>query len=74
MCLGIPMRIIEIRDNKAICEQSGTSIEAYIDMLDDVKVGDFVLIHAGFAIKKISEDDASETIKLLNEIFSKDER
>jgi hydrogenase expression/formation protein HypC len=70
MCLGIPMKVIEINGNKAICEQGGTLIETYLDMLEDVKIGDYVLIHAGFAIKKISEEDASETIRLLNEILS----
>ncbi len=70
MCLGIPMKVIKINNNKAICEQGGTSIEAYLDMLDDVKIGDYVLIHAGFAIKKLSEEDASETIRLLNEVLS----
>jgi hydrogenase expression/formation protein HypC len=69
MCLGIPMKVVEIQNNKAICEQGGTSVEAYLDMLEDVKVGDYVLIHAGFAIKKLSEEDASETIRLLNEIM-----
>ncbi|MCX7959583.1 MAG: HypC/HybG/HupF family hydrogenase formation chaperone [Deltaproteobacteria bacterium] len=70
MCLGIPMKIIEINNNKALCEQSGTRVEAYIDMIDDAKVGDYVLIHAGFAIKKLTEEDASETIRLLNEVLS----
>ncbi len=70
MCLGIPMKVIEINGNKALCEQSETRVEAYIDMLEDIKIGDYVLIHAGFAIKKLSEDDASETIKLLNEVLN----
>ncbi|MGB9599299.1 MAG: HypC/HybG/HupF family hydrogenase formation chaperone [Myxococcota bacterium] len=70
MCLGIPMRIVEIKGNKAICEQGGTSVETYLDMIEDARVGDYVLIHAGFAIKKLSEEDASETIRLLNEVLS----
>jgi len=70
MCLGIPMKVVEINDNKALCEQGGTSVEAYLDMLEDVRVGDYILIHAGFAIKKLSEEDASETIRLLNEIMA----
>ncbi len=74
MCLGIPMRVTEINENKAICEQSGTRVEAYIDMLDDVRIGDYVLIHAGFAIKKLSEEDATETIRLLSEVLSQDTR
>ncbi len=67
MCLGIPMKVIQIIENKAKCEQGGMTVEAYMDMLDNVKVGDYVLIHAGFAIKKLSEEDAHETINLLNE-------
>ncbi len=74
MCLGIPMQVIKIDGNKGICEQGGTAIEAYLDMVDNVKVGDYVLIHAGFAIKKLSAEDASETIRLLNEVLSQDQR
>lgn len=72
MCLGIPMKVVKIEGNKAICEQGGVSIEVYLDMLEDVSVGDYVLIHAGFAIKRLSEEDARETINLLNEVLATD--
>lgn len=72
MCLGIPMKVLKIEGNKAICEHGGVSIEAYLDMLEDVTVGDYVLIHAGFAIKRLSEEDAQETINLLNEVLATD--
>lgn len=74
MCLGIPMRVTSINGNKALCEQSGTKVEVYIDLVEDVKVGDYVLIHAGFAIKKLTAEDASETLQLLNEVLSQDNK
>ncbi|PLX97862.1 MAG: HypC/HybG/HupF family hydrogenase formation chaperone, partial [Desulfuromonas sp.] len=51
MCLGIPMQVMKIEDEMAICEIDGVTREASLMMIDDVEVGDYVLIHAGFAIE-----------------------
>jgi len=67
MCLGVPMRVISITDDTATCEIDGVRREASLMMVDGVEVGDFVLIHAGFAIEKIDPEEAELTLKALRE-------
>jgi hydrogenase expression/formation protein HypC len=67
MCLGVPMQVKTIENEVAICEIDGVQREASLMMLDDVEVGDYVLIHAGFAIEKIDDDEAQLTLKALRE-------
>ena len=68
MCLSIPVRIVSIDGKMAEVSAGGTLFKAGLHMLEDVKVGDYVLLHAGFAIQKISKNDAEETIRLLEEM------
>jgi hydrogenase expression/formation protein HypC len=68
MCLSIPARIVEIDGNMAEVSVGGTIFKAGLQMVENVKVGDYILLHAGFAIQKISVKEASETLKLLNEM------
>jgi len=68
MCLAIPMRVVEIRGNTARVEQEGVSREARIDFLSGIKVGDFVLVHAGVAIERVRPEDAEETLRLIRMI------
>lgn len=65
MCLGVPMQVITIQDDLAICEIDGVRREASLMMVDGVRVGDYVLIHAGFAIEKIDEAEAQLTLEAL---------
>ena len=65
MCLGVPMQVKTIEDEVAICEIDGVQREASLLMIDGVKVGDYVLIHAGFAIERIDEDEAQLTLDAL---------
>jgi len=65
MCLGVPMQVISISDDLALCEIDGVQREASLLMLDEVLVGDFVLIHAGFAIEKIDAEEARLTLEVL---------
>ena len=67
MCLGVPMLVKAIENDMAVCEIDGVQREASLMMLDDVAVGDFVLIHAGFAIEKIDEKEARLTLQALRE-------
>ncbi len=64
MCLSIPSKVIAIDGDKALVSVGGTNYEASLQMLDNVKPGDYVLIHTGFAIQKISEEEALETLKV----------
>jgi hydrogenase expression/formation protein HypC len=68
MCLSIPARIVEINDNMADVSVGGTIFKAGLQMVENVEVGDYILLHAGFAIQKISEKEALATLKLLNEM------
>lgn len=71
MCLAIPGKIIEIVDAEnsiAKVDVGGVRRNINIGMLDDTKIGDYVLIHVGFAMSKIDEREAEETLRLLNEI------
>ncbi len=65
MCLGVPMQVITITDDLAVCEIDGVRREASLMMLDNVQIGDYVLIHAGFAIEKIDESEAQLTLDAL---------
>ena len=67
MCLGVPMQVKTIENDMAICEIDGVQREASLMMIDDVAIGDYVLIHAGFAIEKIDENEAQLTLQALRE-------
>ena len=68
MCLGIPMQIREIDGNVATAVLSGTTRRIYLDVLDEeIKAGDYVIVHAGFAIHRIDEQEAKETLNLFQE-------
>jgi len=68
MCLGIPAKIVEIGEEKTgKIDYLGTRVKTSFALLDDVKVGDWVIVHAGFAISKLDEDEAQETLSLLRE-------
>lgn len=68
MCLSIPARIISIEGDMADVSVGGSIFKAGLQMVDDVHIGDYILLHAGFAIQKISEKEAAETLKLIREM------
>ena len=68
MCLGIPGRVIEIEKNVAKVDVGGLVREISIELCPEVSVGEYVLIHTGFAIQKIDEKEAEETLELLNKM------
>ena len=71
MCLAIPGKIIEIEDNKnhAIVDYGdGTKRKANVTLVN-VNVGDYVLVHAGFAIEVLSEEEAEKTLELFREML-----
>jgi hydrogenase expression/formation protein HypC len=74
MCLAIPSKIIEIRDSMATIDVYGAQRDVSLLLLEDnVHVGDYVLVHAGFAIQKLQEDDAEERLELFQQFFSLDD-
>jgi hydrogenase expression/formation protein HypC len=68
MCLAIPAKILKIENNLAHIDMGGVKRQADIRMIDNIKVGEYVLIHAGFAIERIGEKEAEETLQLLREM------
>ena len=68
MCLSIPSKVISINGNKAVVSVGGTEYEASLQLLDDVKINDYVLLHTGFAIQKISAEEAQETLNLIRKL------
>ncbi len=71
MCLAYPYKIVEIKNEwTAIAETQGVKTEVSLHLLPEpVKVGDWVLVHVGFAIRKINEEDAQENLRYWDEIF-----
>ncbi len=68
MCLAVPMEIIAIADNVADVEIGGVKRQVRLDIIDEAPaVGDYVIVHAGFALRRLDRDDALETIKLFQE-------
>ena len=65
MCLAIPSKIVKIEDDVATINVDGVKGKASLLLLEDVKVGDYVIVHAGFAIHKIDEKEAMECLKIL---------
>jgi hydrogenase expression/formation protein HypC len=74
MCLGIPAKVIELdKSSQGKVDYLGTKVRTNFSLLEDIKVGDWVIVHAGFAISKLDEEDAKETFSLLREMASKQE-
>ena len=69
MCLAVPAKVVEIRGKVAIVDFGGIKREARLDLLPDVKVGDYVIVHTGFAIEKLDEKQALESLKAWEEIM-----
>ena len=74
MCLAIPMKVTAIDGFEASCEAKGVQRDVSLFMMqqDEVGIGDFVLVHVGYAIQKISADDAAESWELFDEVLAAD--
>jgi len=68
MCLAIPARIVELEADKAVVDAMGNRFKAKTTLLPEVKMGDVVLVHAGFAISLVDEEEAKKTWELFAEI------
>ncbi|MBO4551989.1 MAG: HypC/HybG/HupF family hydrogenase formation chaperone [Candidatus Methanomethylophilaceae archaeon] len=72
MCLAIPGKVIAINGETGDIDFGGVTKQTNLSMVD-AKIGDWVVIHAGFAIEVMDEEDAQETIRLWNEVLDHDE-
>jgi hydrogenase expression/formation protein HypC len=68
MCLAIPAKIVDIDNQSATVEVGGVTRQASIVLLPDARLGNYILIHAGFAISLVDEAEALETIKLFQQL------
>ena len=69
MCLAIPMKVVElIPPDRAIVESEGISMEISINLIEKVKIGDYVIVHTGFALEIIDNKEAEETLKIFHEL------
>ncbi len=68
MCLAIPAKVISVEGSSALVTIEDVEYKASLLLLDGVNPGDYVMLHAGFAIEKVDAEEAAETLRLLNEI------
>lgn len=68
MCLAMPMKLVKIDGEDGMVEAGGLKRKANLSFLKKLKVGDYVLIHAGFAMEKIDEKEAKKTIRVWKEV------
>ncbi|HSQ87789.1 HypC/HybG/HupF family hydrogenase formation chaperone [Romboutsia sp.] len=64
MCVAVPVQVIEIINNEAIVNYGGVKTKVDISLVQDLKIGDYVLLHAGCAMQKIDSDEAQKTLEL----------
>ena len=69
MCLAVPAKVLEINGKVAIVDFGGVKREARLDLLPDVKIGDYVIVHTGFAIEKLDERTAKEILQAWEEVL-----
>jgi hydrogenase expression/formation protein HypC len=67
MCLAVPMQVIEVEGDQATVALEGNSRTADLSLVGETSVGEWVLLHAGFAIEKISADEAQEALELFRD-------
>ncbi|HWC98291.1 MAG TPA: HypC/HybG/HupF family hydrogenase formation chaperone [Candidatus Sulfopaludibacter sp.] len=72
MCLAIPGKIVEFHENQGVrmskVDFGGITREACLEYIPDAKLGDYVMVHVGFAISKVDEDEAARTYRYLEEM------
>ena len=69
MCLAIPMKIVSVNDNNAVVEAGGILKGIDISLVTPVLAGDYVIVHAGFAIERMNEEEACRTLELFDDII-----
>ncbi|MCI2146841.1 MAG: HypC/HybG/HupF family hydrogenase formation chaperone [Clostridiales bacterium] len=65
MCVGLPAKVTELKDGMAVVDATGAKRTVTAELLDDLQPGDYIMIHAGAAIAKISGDDQEETDEIM---------
>jgi hydrogenase expression/formation protein HypC len=68
MCLAVPMQVVLIEGRRARVRSGGVEMTAALDLVDGVQVGDYVIIHAGYAIQSLSAEEAKETLAIFERL------
>ena len=68
MCLAVPMKVVEVNGDEGLVESSGLKRRANFSLIKSPKIGEYVLLHAGFVIERVKEEEAQKTLKALREI------
>lgn len=68
MCLAIPGKVISIEGRDGMVDFGGVTQKVRVDLISDLRVGEYVIVHTGFAIEKLDEEDALETLRLWEEL------
>ena len=69
MCLAIPMKLVEVNDNKGIVETGGIHKEVDVSLVAPIHVGDYVIVHAGFAIERMNDLEAQKTLEFFDDMI-----
>lgn len=72
MCLGIPAKILKLDGDYADADINGATIRIGLQLLDKVSLGDYVLVHTGYALEKINEKEALETLEMIRQLEEPD--
>ena len=74
MCYAIPAKILSIKGDIAIVDYGGVKKKVNISLMESIKIGDYILIHAGFAIERLDKQSAEESLQIIREMLSYSER
>ena len=72
MCLGIPAKIMHIENEMADADINGATIQIGLQLVENVQEGDYVLVHTGYALERLSEEEALKTLELIRELGADD--
>lgn len=70
MCVGLPALVESVENGMAVVNATGAKREISVELLTDIKPGDYVMIHAGLAIARITADEAEQTIQIMEELYA----
>ena len=70
MCVGLSAKVVRVQDGMALVDASGARREISVQLMDDVEPGDYVMVHAGIAIAKITDEDEHETDAILGDLVA----
>ena len=70
MCVGLSAKIVKLQDGTAVVDASGARREVSVQLLDDLEPGDYVMVHAGIAIAKITDEDEHEADEVMEGLLS----